>query len=533
MSRLWFMPATPILANGGTTRGLPISCFLNSVGDSLQSIVGTWNENVWLASGGGGIGTYWGHVRAVGESIGARGESSGIMPFLKVMDSQTLAISQGSLRRGSSAVYLPVDHPEIEEFVEMRRATGGDPNRRSLNLHNAVVIPDAFMHAVENDKPWDLKNRTDGKVVSTISARQLWIRILTARIETGEPYLFFIDRVNEMRPEVYKKNNMFVETSNLCNEITLATGVDYLGNERTAVCCLSSLNLENFLEWKDNYDFILDIMRFLDNVLQAFIDNAPDTMARAKYSAMRERSVGLGVMGFHSFLQKNNVPFESVSAIGWNKVMFKFIKEAVDKADWHLGYTLGSCPDARDAGITARFSHKTSIAPTASISIIAGGASPCIEPWMANTFSQKTLSGTFAVRNPFLQKILQKYGRDDQKTWAKIAGANGSVQGLDFLTDIEKDVFKTAIEIDQNFVVRLAADRQPFLDQSQSVNLFLAADVTKRELHDIHMKAWKSGLKGLYYCRSLAVQRAEHVSKKIAEVKREVQPTSEECEVCQ
>ena len=326
---------------------------------------------------------------------------------------------------------------------------------------------------------------------------------------------------------------MFVETSNLCNEITLATGVDYLGNERTAVCCLSSLNLENFLEWKDNYDFILDIMRFLDNVLQAFIDNAPDTMARAKYSAMRERSVGLGVMGFHSFLQKNNVPFESVSAIGWNKVMFKFIKEAVDKADWHLGYTLGSCPDARDAGITARFSHKTSIAPTASISIIAGGASPCIEPWMANTFSQKTLSGTFAVRNPFLQKILQKYGRDDQKTWAKIAGANGSVQGLDFLTDIEKDVFKTAIEIDQNFVVRLAADRQPFLDQSQSVNLFLAADVTKRELHDIHMKAWKSGLKGLYYCRSLAVQRAEHVSKKIAEVKREVQPTSEECEVCQ
>jgi len=330
MSRLWFMPATPILANGGTTRGLPISCFLNSVGDSLTSIVDVWNENVWLASGGGGIGTYWGNVRAVGESIGVRGASSGIMPFLKVMDSQTLAISQGSLRRGSAAVYLPVDHPEIEEFIEMRRATGGDPNRRSLNLHHGVVIPDAFMKAVETDAPWQLKNRTDGAVTATVSARQLWIRILTARVETGEPYLYFIDKVNEARPEIYKKNGISVETSNLCNEITLATGPDHLKNERTAVCCLSSLNIEYFSEWRHDEIFIRDVMMFLDNVIQHFIDSAPDTMARAKYAAMRERSVGLGVMGFHSFLQSQGVPFDSVSAIGWNKVIFKHIKNAVD-----------------------------------------------------------------------------------------------------------------------------------------------------------------------------------------------------------
>jgi ribonucleoside-diphosphate reductase alpha chain len=528
MSRLWFMPSTPVLANGGTSRGLPISCFLNSVGDSLEEIVGTWNENVWLASGGGGIGTYWGHVRAVGEGIGARGDSSGIMPFLKVMDSQTLAISQGSLRRGSAAVYLPVDHPEIEEFIQMRRATGGDPNRRCLNLHHGIVIPDAFMRAVEDDSEWQLKSPVDDSVRETISARSLWIRILSARVETGEPYLYFIDTVNTGRPEVYKKNGTMVETSNLCNEITLSTGRDHLGNDRTAVCCLSSLNLEYFLEWQYNPLFIADVMRFLDNVLQDFINRAPDDMGKAKYSALRERSIGLGVMGFHSFLQKNNVPFESVSSIGWNKLIFRHIRKQVDAANIDLAYELGACPDAIDAGIPARFTHVMSIAPTASISIIAGGASPCIEPWMANGFAQKTLSGSFIVRNPYLQKILQKHGKDTQDVWAKIAGDNGSVANLDFLDDRTKEVFKTAIEINQNFIVKLAADRQEFIDQSQSVNLFFPANVSKKELHDVHMKAWKSGMKGLYYCRSMAIQRAEHVSKQIAQ-----KANTDECEVCQ
>jgi ribonucleoside-diphosphate reductase alpha chain len=449
------------------------------------------------------------------------------MPFLKVMDSQTLAVSQGSLRRSAAAVYLPVDHPEIEEFIQIRRPTGGDPNRRSLNLHHGVVISDAFMQAVVDDTQWDLKSPKTREVINTVSARGLWIRILTARVETGEPYLYFVDKVNELRPEAHKKLNLMVETSNLCNEITLFTGRDHHDKKRTAVCCLSSLNLEYFNEWKNDATFILDIMRFLDNVIQSFIDNAPDTMAAAKYSAMRERSVGLGVMGFHSFLQAQGVPFESVSAIGWNKVIFKHIKEHVDRADFELGYQLGHAPDNKEAGVNGRFVNKTAIAPTATISTIAGGTSPCIEPWLANTFTHKTLSGSNSTRNPHLQKVLQKYGKDDQATWAQIAVANGSVADLDFLTQDEKDVFKTAVEIDQNMIIRLAADRQPFLDQSQSVNLFFPANAGKKELHDAHIKAWASGLKGLYYCRSLAVQRAEAVSMKIAA------KAPDECEVCQ
>ena len=530
MSLLWFMPATPVLANGGTTRGLPISCFLNEVEDNLEGIVGTWNENVWLASSGGGIGTYWGNVRAVGESIGARGESSGIMPFLKVMDSQTLAVSQGSLRRGSAAVYLDVSHPEIEEFIEMRRPTGGDPNRKSLNLHHAVVIPDAFMHAVEKGETWNLVSPKDGAVLKTVDARGLWIRLLTARIETGEPYFLFVDTVNKNIPSHHKKLDLLVSTSNLCNEVVLFTGRDHRNEMRTAVCCLSSLNLDTYMEWKDTPKFIEDVMRFLDNVLQDFIDRAPPSMSAAIYSATRERSVGLGVMGFHSFLQSQGVPFESPSAIAWNKIIFKHIHERVEAADKALADERGSCPDAAEAGFHKRFSNKTAIAPTASISIICGGVSPCIEPWPANVFTQKTLSGSFPVRNVYLTALLAKYGKNTKDTWDSIVANKGSVQHLDFLDVWEKATFKTAVELDQNFIIRHAADRQPFIDQGQSVNLFFPADTTKKELHEAHLKAWKSGLKGLYYCRSLSVQRAEVVSEKVPAKNPN---DGETCEVCQ
>jgi len=515
ISRLWFMPATPVLSNGGTTRGLPISCFLNEASDSLEGIVGLWNENVWLAAKGGGIGSYWGNLRGIGEKVGRNGKTSGVIPFIRVMDSLTLAISQGSLRRGSAAVYLPVSHPEIEEFVEIRRPTGGDPNRKALNLHHGVLVPDAFMRAVERDEEWPLVSPKDGAIVRKIPARSLWIRILTARVETGEPYLVFSDHVNRARPEHHKLAGLEVKTSNLCSEITLPTGVDHHGRERTAVCCLSSLNLEKWFEWKDQPGFIEDVMRFLDNVLQDFIDSAPDTMSRAKYSAMRERSVGLGVMGFHSFLQSQNVPFESVVAKVWNKRMFKFIREQADAASRRLAEERGPCPDAAEYGFMERFSNKLAIAPTASISIICGGASPGIEPIAANVYNHKTLSGSFIVRNPYLQRVLAKYGRDDEETWTSITVNKGSVQHLDFLTEHEKAVFKTAFELDQRWVVEHAADRAPYICQSQSVNLFLPANVHKRDLHQIHMMAWKKGVKSLYYCRSLSIQRADTISEKV------------------
>lgn len=514
ISRMWFMPATPILSNGGTQRGLPISCFLNEASDSLEGIVGLWNENVWLASKGGGIGSYWGNLRSIGERVGQNGKTSGVIPFIRVMDSLTLAISQGSLRRGSAAVYLPVAHPEIEEFIEMRRPTGGDPNRKALNLHHGVLIPDAFMRAVEADESWLLISPKDNSVVRRISARNLWIRILTARIESGEPYLVFSDHVNRALPEHQKLAGLEVKTSNLCSEITLPTGIDQHGKQRTAVCCLASLNLETWFEWCDHPLFIEDAMRFLDNVLQDFIDRAPEGMERAKYSAMRERSVGLGVMGFHSFLQSQNVPFESVIAKVWNKRMFKHIRTHADAASRVLAEERGPCPDAAEYGIMERFSNKLAIAPTASISIIAGNASPGIEPIAANVFLQKTLSGSFTVRNRHLQKLLAAKGMDDPETWSSITLNQGSVQHLEFLTEQEKAVFKTAFELDQRWIVEHAADRTPYICQSQSVNVFLPANVHKRDLHQIHMLAWKRGLKSLYYCRSLSLQRADNVSEK-------------------
>jgi ribonucleoside-diphosphate reductase alpha chain len=515
MSNLWFMASTPVLSNGGADRGLPISCFLNESNDSLDGIVDLWTENVWLASSGGGIGSYWGNLRSIGEQVGpSGGKTSGVIPFIRVMDSLTLAISQGSLRRGSAAVYLPVNHPEIEEFIEIRRPTGGDPNRKAPNLHHGVLITDAFMRAVENDEEWGLVSPKDQSPVRKVSARALWIRLLTARVEVGEPYLVFSDTVNKAMPEHHKLAGLTVKTSNLCSEITLPTGTDHLGNERTAVCCLSSLNLEKYDEWKDEPQFIEDIMRFLDNVLQDFIDRAPDSMEKSKYAAERERSVGLGVMGFHSFLQSKMVPFESAVAKAWNFKIFRHIQAGVDAASEALGIERGACPDAADYGMTSRFSNKTAVAPTASISIICGGASPGIEPISGNSYMHKTLSGSFNVRNRHLAKLLAEKDCDDEETWSSITVNEGSVQHLDCLNQEEKDVFKTAFELDQRWVIELAADRTPYIDQAQSVNVFLPADVHKRDLHQIHFTAWKLGMKSLYYCRSKSIQRAEDVSTK-------------------
>ncbi len=509
ISRLWFMPATPILSNGGTDRGLPISCFLNEADDSLDGILGLWNENVLLAARGGGIGSYWGNLRSIGEAVGRNGKTSGIIPFIRVMDSLTLAISQGSLRRGNAAVYLPVDHPEIEEFIELRRPTGGDPNRKALNLHHGVLVSDAFMRAVAGGGEWELRSPKDGTVQRIVAARDLWIRILTARIETGEPYIVYRDRVNNLRPEHHKLLGLEVKTSNLCSEITLPTGPDHLGVERTAVCCLSSLNAERFDDWRGEERFIEDVMRFLDNVLEDFIARSPEGMGRAAYAARRERSVGLGVMGLHSFFQERMIPFESAMAKVWNRKIFEHIKSGVDRASRRLAGERGACPDAAEFGIQERFSHKTAIAPTASISIICGGASPGIEPIAANSFTHKTLSGSFNVRNRRLEALLAERGRGGKEVWASIAAHGGSVQHLDCLDEAEKAVFRTAFEIDQRWVVELAADRTPLIDQAQSVNLFLRSDVHKRDLHRLHYQAWEKGVKSLYYCRSLSLQRAE------------------------
>ena len=512
ISNFLFMPATPVLSNGGTERGLPISCFLNEAGDSLEGILDLWSENVWLAARGGGIGSYWGNLRSIGEKIGKVGKTSGIIPFIKVMDSLTLAISQGSLRRGSAACYLPIDHPEIEEFIEMRRPTGGDTNRRSLNLHHGILISDAFMRAVETDDQWALRSPKDGSIQTTLSARNLWIRLLTARVETGEPYILYIDTVNRQIPQHHKLAGLNVKTSNLCSEITLPTGIDRDGKDRTAVCCLSSLNLEKYEEWKDDKIFIEDVMRFLDNVLTDFINKAPDSFKHAKYSAMRERSVGLGVMGLHSYFQKKNIPFGSVMSKVWNKKIFSNMQQKVDEASKNLAEERGACPDANDYGIKERFSNKTAIAPTASISIICGGASPGVEPIAANSYTHKTLSGSYNVRNKYLSKVLEKYGKDTDEIWSSITTNQGSVSHLDFLTKEQKEVFKTAFEIDQNWIIELGADRTPNISQAQSINIFVPADVHKRELHQIHFQAWKKGLKSLYYCRSKSIQRAENIN---------------------
>jgi ribonucleoside-diphosphate reductase alpha chain len=510
ISKLWFMPATPVLSNGGTHRGLPISCYLNSVSDSLEGIVNTWNENVWLASKGGGIGTYWGNVRGIGEPVGLNGKTSGIIPFVRVMDSLTLAISQGSLRRGSAACYLDVSHPEIEEFLEIRKPSG-DFNRKALNLHHGVLLTDAFMEAVRDGAEFDLKSPKTGEVRATVDARSLFQKLVETRLATGEPYIVFNDTVNRMMPKHHRDLGLKVSTSNLCSEITLPTGIDHLGNDRTAVCCLSSLNLETWDEWNSDKQFIEDVMRFLDNVLQDYIDRAPDEMARAKYSAERERSVGLGVMGFHSFLQQKSIGFESAMAKALNLKMFKHIHAKACEASMLLAQERGPCPDAADMGAMERFSCKMAIAPTASISIICGGTSACIEPIPANIYTHKTLSGSFIVKNPYLEKLLDKKSKNSNNVWNSILERGGSVQHLDFLSVEEKAVYKTSFEIDQRWLLEFAADRTPYIDQAQSLNLFIPADVDKWDLMMLHYQAWERGIKSLYYLRSKSVQRAGFV----------------------
>jgi ribonucleoside-diphosphate reductase alpha chain len=535
ISNLWFMPATPVLSNGGAARGLPISCFLNAVPDNLEGIVDVWNENVALASNGGGIGTYWGGVRSIGEKVKGAGQTSGIIPFIRVMDSLTLAISQGSLRRGSAAVYLDVHHPEIEEFLEIRKPSG-DFNRKSLNLHHGISISDEFMEAVREGAMFGLRSPKTGEVMREVDARSLWQKILEIRLQTGEPYLIFADTVNRAMPQHQRELGLSVRQSNLCSEIMLHTGKDHLGEERTAVCCLSSVNAEKFLEWRDHPTFLEDIMRFLDNVLQDFIARAPPEMKHAVYAAQRERSVGLGLMGFHSFLQGQSVPFESALAKSWNMRLFKTLRRGCDAASRKLAAERGPCPDAAERGVMERFSHKIAIAPTASISIICGGTSAGIEPIPANIYTHKTLSGSFAVKNPYLERVLDEKGQNTAGVWDSILENEGSVQHLDFLSQDEKDIFKTAFEIDQRWVIELAADRTPDVCQSQSVNIFLPGDVDKWDLHMLHWQAWERGCKSLYYLRSKSVQRAAHAGGEgivQIEMRDEGKTDYEECLACQ
>jgi len=529
ISKLWFMPSTPVLSNGGADRGLPISCFLNSVSDSLEGIVDTWNENVWLAANGGGIGTYWGGVRSIGEKVKGQGQTSGIIPFIRVMDSLTLAISQGSLRRGSAAVYVDIHHPEIEEFLEIRKPSG-DFNRKSLNLHHGLSVTDEFMEAVRDGTPFGLRSPKTQEIVKLIDARALWQKILDVRLQTGEPYLIFADTANRLMPQHQRELGLKVRQSNLCSEILLHTGPDHLGVDRTAVCCLSSVNAEMFLEWRDHPTFVEDVLRFLDNVLQDFIDRAPPAMEPARYAALRERSVGLGLMGFHTLLQAQNVPFESALAKSWNMRLFKHLRREADKASRKLAEERGACPDAADRGVMERFSHKLAIAPTASISIICGGTS-------AGIYTHKTLSGSFAVKNIYLEKLLEEKGLNTGAIWHSILEHEGSVQHLDDLTQDEKDVYKTAFELDQRWVIELAADRTPEICQSQSVNIFLPGDVDKWDLHMLHYAAWERGVKSLYYLRSKSVQRASFAGGgAVAEIESMMEGAHtdyEECLACQ
>lgn len=547
ISKLWFMPATPVLSNAGNERGLPISCFLSEAEDNMDSIVSNWEESIWLSLMGGGLGINYANIRSISEKIGRGGKSSGVIPFIKVQDSLTMAVNQGGLRRASAAIYMPIHHPEIKEFIEIRRPTGGDPNRKALNIHNAVVVDNKFMEAVEKGTTYDLVSPKDKHVTETVDARDLWQRILTARIETGEPYIMFEDRVNELRPQHLKTLGLKVKMSNLCSEIVLPTGRDYLGKNRTAVCCLSSLNLETYDEWKDNDLFILDIMYFLDNALEDFIRRCGDTHKKARYSAVRERSIGLGVMGLHSLYQQRHIAFSSPEAYALNEEIFKHIKEKTHQANVTIADVRGACPDARDAGVNLRFSHCTAIAPTASISVICGGASPGIEPYNANFYTHKTLSGSFKQQNKYLERVLEQYGKNTQEVWSSIANHEGSVQHLSFLSQAEKEVFKTFIEIDQMDIIKQAADRTPYIDQAQSVNIYMLPTVSKTRMHEIHMAAWKLGLKTLYYCRSKSVKRVEKLSETLErkviekECKDEVcgiTPPAEEnkyetCEACQ
>jgi ribonucleoside-diphosphate reductase alpha chain len=511
-SKLWFMFSTPILSNGGTTRGLPISCFLNYVEDSREGITNHYTENAFLSSVGGGVGGSWSAIRSVGSKTSNGSESTGVIPFMKVVDAEMLAFSQGITRRGSYAAYLDISHPEIEEFLDVRKPTGGDVNRKSVNLHHGVLISDRFMELIEQatrepgfDDAWDLVDPHTNKVTKTVSAKTLWVKLIQNRVETGEPYIMFKNTVQEALPLYQLKKGLRVHHSNLCSEITLATN-----EERTAVCCLSSVNLEEYDEWKNDENFIPDLIRMLDNVISYFVANAPDTLSKAKFSAERERSLGLGAMGFHAYLQRQNIPFESALAKSHNARMFKHIKAEAVNATQTLAVERGEAPDAVGEGV--RNVHLLAVAPNASSSIICGNTSPSIEPYRANAFTQKTKSGSSLLKNEYLEHVLQEMGEDTDEVWKSIITNSGSVQHLEFLDKWTKDVFKTAVEIDQRWIIEMAADRQEEICQSQSLNIFFPANVSKQELHAIHMMAWKRRVKTLYYLRSEAIKRAETVS---------------------
>lgn len=511
-SKHWLSYATPILSFGKSKRGLPISCFLPFVHDSAEGLVDNLSETNWLSMMGGGVGIGFG-IRASDD------KSTGVMPHAKTYDASSLAYRQGRTRRGSYALYLDISHPDIILFLEMRKPTG-DPNLRCLNLHHGINIPDSFMEIIERcmlDKnandDWPLVDPFSGEVREVVSAKSLWQKILELRMQTGEPYLLFIDQANRMMPRAQYDKGLRIKQSNLCSEITLPTDKD-----RTAVCCLSSLNTEYYDDWKDHPLFLRDVAEMLDNVLQYFIDNAPDTISRAKYSATMERSIGIGALGFHAYLQKNNVAFESVMAKAINIKIFKHIKTGIDKADLELGAERGEAPDM--AGTGKRFACRMSIAPNASTSFVMGNTSPAVEPVPANIYRQDTLSGSFTNRNRYLDRLIKDESANHKDgwyddVWSSILEKDGSAQHLTWLTDQQKLVFKTALEMDQRWIIELAADRQKFIDQSQSINLFFRPTVNIKYLHTIHFLAWKLGMKTLYYCRSEKVGKADKVAKRI------------------
>jgi ribonucleoside-diphosphate reductase alpha chain len=534
-SRHWLSYSTPILSFGRSKRGLPISCFLPYLDDSAEGLVDCLAEVNWLSMLGGGVGIGIGIRSADDKSVG-------VMPHLRTYDASSLAYRQGRTRRGSYAAYLDISHPDILIFLEMRKPTG-DQNMRCQNLHHGINVTDDFMRLIEKcmldpeaDDTWNLKDPHSGEVRDTISARELWQRILEIRMQTGEPYLHFIDTSNRAMPEFQKKLGLSIKQSNLCSEIILPTD-----KERTAVCCLSSVNLEYYDEWKNDPLFLRDVAEMLDNVLQYFIDNAPDTVQRAKYSATMERSIGIGALGYHAYLQKNNIPWESAQATGANLKMFKHIRAYLDQANIYLGKQRGEAPDAKGTG--QRFSHMLAIAPNASSSIIMGNTSPSVEPFRANAYRQDTLSGSYLNKNRYLDAIIKEKCDADEKLdyneiWSSIIANDGSIQHLNFLDEWQKDVYKTSMEIDQRWVVDHAANRQSYIDQAQSVNLFFRPDVNVKYLHAVHFQAWKQGLKTLYYCRSEKLAKADKVSKKIErqvieEIDLKALVTEEVCLACE
>ena len=553
-SLCWFMFSTPILSNGGTSRGLPISCFLNYVPDSRFGLSDHYDENIWLASAGGGVGGYWGDVRSNGTSTSNGSKSTGSIPFMHVVDSQMLAFNQGVTRRGSYAAYMNVSHPEIEEFIAMRKTTGGDLNRKCLNIHNAVSITHEFLDAVKEDKDWRLIDPKTNEAVKSINARNLWWQILHTRAETGEPYIINLDNCNAALPKQQKDLGLEIKQSNLCSEITLPTN-----EERTAVCCLSSVNLEKFDDWESDELFIKDLVTMLDNVLEHFIESAVDTddlgtyranadrfknyikegkngYKKSAYSAYRERSIGLGAMGFHGYLQNNSIPYEGLLASSFNHRVFSCIKSKAVEASKELADKRGEAPDMVGSGL--RNAHLLAVAPNASSSIICNGTTPSIEPTRANIYTHKTLTGSYKVQNKYLEKLLESKKKNTLKVWKDISAHDGSVQHLDFLTDEEKEVFKTAPEINQIWIVEHAHQRQQYICQSQSVNLFFAPPkaTEPQEIHDeflqyvndVHWYGAKN-LKSLYYLRSYAERNAENVNIKIPRINLE----DVECIACE